>query len=184
MPMLAVNRHLPGLTAALVRVPHRALIEADFHGLRLSGGTLYGYGAGGRLMATEDRLRWQTVAAVELLDFAVAPTESSLLVGTTADGVAVSSDGGRSFQPRAGAPALMAYAWPGPQALYGADRGGVVYLSADSGRTWRPLGRVDGPVEALTATVDGRVYAATDTGVWRSTDRGTTFTLLYRTGAT
>ncbi|HEV2087666.1 MAG TPA: hypothetical protein VGR21_05090, partial [Cryptosporangiaceae bacterium] len=95
-------------------------------------------------------------------------------------GLARSTDGGRTFTRVADTPGLLVLAWPTADALFGIGTNGVVHHSPDSGRTWQTRGRVDGQPEAVTAPDANRLYVATPTGIYASTDGGNTFTLRYR----
>jgi hypothetical protein len=56
--------------------PLSLLGEADFHDLQIAHGRVYGYDATGqRFMTTADRTRWQVRSTVELVGFAVSPTD-------------------------------------------------------------------------------------------------------------
>jgi hypothetical protein len=56
--------------------PKSLLGEADFHDLQVAHGRVYGYDATGqRFMTTTDRTRWHVRSTVELVGFAVSPTD-------------------------------------------------------------------------------------------------------------
>jgi hypothetical protein len=150
---------------------------ADFHALKYTHDTVYGYDSTrGTLRVSTDRTTWDSRARIAALDFAISPKDPDVVLATTEDGVAASSDGGRTFGTGSGK--VMAYlSWPAADALYGIDLSGGLHLSADGGATWRRTGTVPGgQPEALTAYGDGRVLAATQNGVHESTDGGRTFT--------
>ncbi len=113
----------------------------------------------------------------EGLDLAVGPTGDERLLATTAEGIAASTDGGRTFGKAAGA--VQAYvSWPKEKVLFGIDPSGKLSRSAD-GRTWTALTTVPGGApQALTAVDDRHILAATRTRLYESRDGGTTFTLL------
>lgn len=75
----------------------------------------------------------------------------------TPDGVARSTDGGRSFTAMAAAPPLALISG-NSRGLWGVDAAGYAWSSAD-GAEWNKGGRV-GAVQALTSGPDGTGYAA------------------------
>lgn len=64
--------------------------------------------------------------------------------------------------------------------LYAATQGGGVFKSSDAGLTWTITGLASGYAwKVAVSPIDGsRVYAATDTGLWRTNDAGSTWTHL------
>jgi photosystem II stability/assembly factor-like uncharacterized protein len=118
-------------------------------------------------------------SAVDLLGFAVSPTDPDLLVAMTPRGLARSSNGGRRWQPIPG-PDLLALDWAAPLSLWGIDRQGRVWLSADAGRTWGQRGRLPGPPEALLATGDVLYAAVHEQGILSSSDGARTWRWVYR----
>ncbi|WP_329341360.1 exo-alpha-sialidase [Streptomyces sp. NBC_01352] len=150
--------------------------EADFHALDSAGGTVYGYEAG-RVRVSGDLRSWDDRAPLDALDLAVSPAGDRLLA-TTADGVAVSTDGGRTFGKGTGR--VQAFlSWPLEKSLFGIDPSGKLSSSADGGRTWKRLTTVPGgQPQALTAVNAEHVLAATQDGVYESRDGGMTFTAL------
>ncbi len=162
--------------------------EADFHALAASQGTTYGWDAGtGRLLASTDGLRWETRSTLKLLSFAVDPARVERLVAAGADGVLASTDGGRTWLPVVGAPALVSVSWAPGGTLWGADRTGRAHQSPDAGATWQAQGGVDGQPEALLASDDILVVAAADsddrTSIHQSVDAGRTWQLRYQNPA-
>ena len=162
--------------------------EVDFHALAASRGTTYGWDAGtGRLLASTDDLRWETRSTLKLLGFAVDPDRVERLVAAGAEGVLASTDGGRSWQPVAGAPALVAVSWAPGGTLWGVDRTGRSHQSPDAGATWQARGGVDGQPQALLATDDVLVVAAAGsddrTSIHQSVDAGRTWQLRYQNPA-
>ena len=57
----------------------------------------------------------------------------------------------------------------------GLDRPNGVFRSVDSGVTWELVLILKAPVQALTTTVGGQVFAATPEGVYASSDKGLTW---------
>jgi photosystem II stability/assembly factor-like uncharacterized protein len=132
-------------------------------------------------MVTRDRRRWQVRSTVELVGFAVSPTDPELVVATTGGVLLRSTDGGRHWQQLQG-PALLVLDWADQAGLWGISPDGQVWHSPDAARTWQRPGRVGGQPEALLAD-QGRLYAAVmELGIVSSTDGGRTWQLRYREG--
>jgi len=162
--------------------PLSLLGEADFHALQVAHGLVYGYDATGRrFMVSADRMRWQVRSTVELVGFAVSPTDPELVVATTGRTLLRSTDGGRTWQPLRG-PGLLVVDWADQAGLWGIAADGQVWHSRDAARTWQRPGRVGGQPEALLAD-QGRLYAAVvELGIVSSADGGRTWQLRYREG--
>jgi hypothetical protein len=156
---------------------------ADFHALEFRHGQVYGYESStGQLMVSSDRISWDRRATVPIADFVVSPASADVLLATTRQGLTRSGDGGRTFAAVRGAPLLTVLAWPTEQVVYGVAADGTLQASSDGGIAWRPRGKLDGRPQAMTAADDARVYVATETGIYASTDGGRTFTPRYRDG--
>ncbi|GAA3824521.1 F510_1955 family glycosylhydrolase [Streptomyces phyllanthi] len=150
--------------------------DADFHSLDSAKGMVYGY-EGGRIRISSDLKSWDDRASLEALDVTVSPSGAKLLA-TTAEGVATSTDGGRSFG-KGTEPVQAFLSWPVEESLFGIDTSGKLSSSADGGKTWKELTTVPGgQPQALTAVNADRILAATMTGVYESRDGGKTFTEL------
>ncbi|MFE6285939.1 F510_1955 family glycosylhydrolase [Streptomyces sp. NPDC057877] len=148
----------------------------DFHSLEYAHQTVYGYDSTtGVLRVSTDLRTWNNRARLAALDITVSPREPDRVLATTENGVATSTDGGRTFGPGDGQ--LLAYlSWPTADALYGVDPSGGVHRSEDAGGTWRQTGTVPGGrPQALTAVSPDRLLAATADGVYESLDGGRTF---------
>lgn len=152
--------------------------EADFHALEARHGLVYGYNAG-FLMVSADGETWETRGSVPLADFAVSPSDPDTLLATTEQGLARSTDGGRSFSPVPAAPLLLLVSWTDDSLLVGIAPDGATYVSDDDGQSWQQRASVEGQPEALTA-VGRQVYVALAGGtVLRSTDAGANYTTMY-----
>ncbi|WP_328840574.1 F510_1955 family glycosylhydrolase [Streptomyces europaeiscabiei] len=150
--------------------------EADFHSLESVKGTVYGY-EGGRIRVSSDLQSWDDRAALEALDLAVSPAGHKLLA-TTAEGLATSTDGGRTFGKGAG-PVQAFVSWPAEKSLFGISTSGKLSSSTDGGKSWKELTTVPGGrPQALTAVNADHILAATMTGVYESRDGGKTFSEL------
>lgn len=152
-----------------------SLGEADFHILQANGDRVLGVGAeemdiqissdGGRTFEA------RTPPALPV-DVVADPRDPARLAMSTEQGIFTSSDAGGSWRQREAGPAAQ-LAWAAPDALYRADPGGLVKVSADGGKTWKDRGRVELTVNELAVDDDGALYASVPGGeVMRSTDGG------------
>jgi len=151
--------------------------EADFHALEAQHGLVYGYNAG-QLMVSTDMRTWDTRASITMADLAVSPQDPQTVLATTQQGLARSTDGGRSFYVIGGAPLLALVTWPDTGPLMGVDPDGGVHVSEDGGTSWQQRGSTGGAPEALT--VSGQtVYVAVEGRIVESGDGGRTFRKRY-----
>jgi photosystem II stability/assembly factor-like uncharacterized protein len=98
----------------------------------------------------------------------------------TKQGTFTSNDEGRSWRPR-DAIATEQLVWGKPDALYRADPGGLVKVSADGGSTWKDAGNVGITVNELAVDADGTLYASIPGGeVKRSTDGGASWSRFVK----
>jgi hypothetical protein len=158
--------------------------EVDFHALAFVHDQVYGWDStSGRFMVSADQREWITRSTIQLFGFAVDPSDGERIVAATPQGVQISSDGGRTWQPATGAPELLLLAWDADSGLWGVDPGGGVHHTTDLDAAWQQAGSLPGPPQALLAQGD-TLYAAADedelTGIYRSTDGGATWELRYR----
>jgi hypothetical protein len=131
-----------------------------------------------QLMVSADRKTWDRRAQLSLVDFAVDPADPGTLLATTEQGLARSSDGGRTFTLVPNAPTLLLIDWPSDSTVVAITPDGTVQLSTDGAATWRPGGSVPGTPEALATRGTSEVYVATDSGIQRSADGGGSFTAV------
>jgi photosystem II stability/assembly factor-like uncharacterized protein len=153
--------------------------QVDFHALDTSSGAVYGYDATNAVLrvSTDGGRSWETRGELPALDIAVDPTDTSAVLATVQGGVAASRDGGRTFAAPNG-PQLAFLSWAPEGTVYGIALDGALFTSIDRGSMWQHVGVVPGGrPQALTATPDA-LLAATAGGVYRSTDRGRTFTTI------
>lgn len=164
--------------------PRSLLGEADFHALASRDGRVFGWNASSaELMVTADLLTWELLSSIEITSFAINPGDDRRLVAATGDGVTASADGGRTWQPVAGAPALVTVAWSNT-GVWGVASSGSVHRSED-GLAWTERAPLQGEPQALAVDGDDLYVALTEDGrtvVRRSMDQGSSWDVLYRSG--
>ncbi|KUI37517.1 F510_1955 family glycosylhydrolase [Mycobacterium sp. GA-2829] len=154
--------------------------EVDFHSLDYRHGLVYGLDSGSQtVMVSPDKRAWDRRAAISAVDIAVSPTNSNEILATTSAGLTRSLDQGMTFTPVAAQPQLILLSWPDDGPLIGIDPIGAVYSSGDSGATWQAGRALGERPQAVLARSGGVVFVATETGIQRSTDNGTTFETFY-----
>ena len=162
--------------------------KTDFHDLDavpLDDGTLrvYGYDAGaGNISISDDSgLTWTAGANLALRDLSADPSQAERLYATTAEGVMLSTDVGRTFSAMPGAPVLLLLDTVDANAgggLVGLDPSGAVWRL--DGETWTQTGTTGRAPEAF-AVVGGSspwILVADVTGIAASDDFGKTWTAL------
>ena len=159
--------------------------EVDFHALAAAGDRVYGWDASsGRFMVSTDREDWDTLATMEIFAFAVDPADTEHIVATTPNGLAESTDAGRTWTSMDG-PGLATVSWSGAEGLWGAEPDGAVWRF--DGTAWTSAGRLPGAPQAFLAA-EGALYAAVHdadgvTAIVQSNDDGRTWDLRYRDAA-
>ena len=153
--------------------------EADFHVLEHSGNSIYGFdGAQGRLMVSRDGGReWdERKPPAGVFGLAIDATNASRVVVSTENGIFISPNEGRRWQPlRDDTAGLLA--WPTADRLYLVDAQGQVLLSSDAGANWQTQGSIGGQPAAFIAHKNELYAALGDGTVKRSTDRGASWTV-------
>ncbi|MTD47542.1 exo-alpha-sialidase [Conexibacter sp. W3-3-2] len=88
--------------------------RADLHAIEVAGKVVYAFDAlSGKLLSSADAGRtWKRATVPPVLDLAIDPQNSRRVVASTEQGLIVSRDGGRSFEPLAEFP-LSVLAWTG-----------------------------------------------------------------------
>ncbi|UUN29670.1 F510_1955 family glycosylhydrolase [Streptomyces sp. FIT100] len=159
--------------------------EVDFHALDYAHGTIYGYDSTNALLrVSKDGTDWDDRARLQALDIAVSPDDPDTVLATTPDGIAKSTDGGKTFATGEQPTAMAFLSWGTTGALYGIDDDGALSRSSDGGATWQQAGTVPGgQAQALTALDDRHILTATQSGVYESTDGGKTFTKRFKVEA-
>jgi hypothetical protein len=153
--------------------------EADFHALDVSGDRTYGYDAtSGRIMTTTDRTNWTTVASGAVVDLAADPTNPDRILASAPDGTLTFHLLGSSEATLLDdAPRVVLVEWPTAELLVGVTANGQVHRSTNAGASWTPAADLPGSPEAFDAT-EREWHAATDRGIYRSEDAGSTWTLV------
>ena len=165
-----------------------APIAADLPNLDIHGFTrdpadparMWAYLATGGLWESANGGRhWEQVHTESVVyPLAVSDGSATILLAVDATGLAVSTDGGRTFSTRGQPPAYPVTslaATPNGQTIYAGAPDGL-FRSDDGGRTWLSTGYV-GSAFAVATSPDGRVVAVVsrETEVFRSSDRGATW---------
>ena len=175
--------------------------RADFHALTLSGAdgdTLYGWNVGsnpGLYRVSLQNGTWSPVEARglgEVYALSAHPTERDTVVAGTRSGLLVSRDGGRSWEPLAGAlqgvqVTAVAFGSESPPMLYAyAVHEELGLVKSPDGATWIPTGVFLGRADAVSHIVvhrTGTVYLATfRSHISRSTDGGRSWAPLFQQG--
>ena len=151
--------------------------QVDFHRLASSGQVILGLSAtdGALLVSNDSGKNWEALPNPNLFDLALDPSNPSNVVGTTETGPILSTDGGRTFAPIAGAPLLALLSWDTAR-LVGVTPDGLIYESLDQGTTWSQIASVTGQLRAIAARGEEiAVLAGTD--LYYSSDAGRNFTI-------
>ncbi len=163
--------------------------ETDFHDLdavTLPDGALriYGYDATGGMIqvSDDDGATWTARASIQLRDLAADRANPDRLYATTADGLLVSNDTGRSFEPVSAAPALFLIAAGDAESgnMVGIDTQGAIWSTSIEAGTWSMTGQTEGTPEALGYVVGSTpwILIADARGIVASDDLGATGTVL------
>ena len=150
--------------------------EADFHALEYRHGRVYGLNAmTGQLLMSSDRKTWQELSSNPIADFAVSPDDAEVLLATTEDGLAQSTDGGANFQVLSSAPVMVFIGWSEDGTVAGVTPEGTVFTAEKPDGEWTERGDLGGAPEALAVESRDQIYAAANGTVLLSTDEGETF---------
>lgn len=142
--------------------------EKDFHVLAATPeGTLYGIATDSiELLRSDDRGETWTPVGDGILAFSLVADVSNRLLASTPDGVQVSSDGGQTFAPLDGAPALyLLAASPNGQNLVGVGAGDQIWTSTASSSDWTQAASTHGSAQAITITDDAEILVFDDSGL-------------------
>ena len=147
-----------------------------------SPATIFAGGPDAVYRTIDDGLSWSRFPTDDVVGaLAIDPLDSRKIYACTqAARLYRSSDGGATWSPpvdSGGSPYCYDVAING-SSLWMPTVGGGVRRSTDGGMTWASTG-IAAPSYALAIDATGtRVYAATNMGTFRSTDAGTTFSLM------
>lgn len=151
--------------------------RADFHALEYRHGRVYGFNSmSGQLLTSKDLRSWQELTRLPIADFTVSPNDPDIMLATTENGLARSTNGGRNFEQVPSAPSMVFLNWSDDGSLAGVTPDGTVYVaSGDTSARWSKRGRLNGPPEALTVHNAKSIYAAANGTVLVSNDGGSSF---------
>lgn len=159
-------------------------------------GTVYAATTEGFWMTTNGGKAWSmtTQKNLEINSIAVHPDEPDrVFIATNNHGVQVSYDGGRTFSPtnRSFSSRFTYAVLPDSErenrlyaaTLNTATSGGFFFISDDRGQSWTPAKGLDlnrtSPFAILQDKADAnKMYLGTNTGVFQSSDRGLTWSLI------
>jgi photosystem II stability/assembly factor-like uncharacterized protein len=149
--------------------------EADFHALEYRHDRVYGHDSQSeRILVSTDKRTWDERGVIRAIDLSVSPRNPDEMLATTKEGLQRSLNGGATFDAVPGAPPLAYVSWPYAGTLIGVGPQGTIYSSDDKGDTWRSLHALNQAPQALLAADNGRVFIATDTTIYESSDNATT----------
>ena len=156
--------------------------RADFHALTSArvDTTVQLYGidaASGTLLRSQDSGNtWSTGATLEATDLVAYPGKRDTIYAATRTGIAISTDGGRTFTTDTNAPILNQLAIAADGTLYGIGPDGYVWEKRND---WKRGEVLPGTPQAMT--VNGkRVILATDRGIFTTEDLGVVWTPLWQ----
>ncbi len=145
---------------------------SDLHSIDTAGDTIHAYGADGQILSSQDGGRsWETIARGQFIDIAANPSAPDQLLATTETANLVSVTAGKEPTQIAGAPPLVLIDRTSSDEIVGVDPVGAVFISADDGDSWRETTSLDSRPEAFSVR-SGTWFAATEDGLFRSSDKG------------
>ena len=155
--------------------------EADFHALESNSSRIWGADSvGARLLTSTDGREWDLLADGQFIDVAADPSDPERTLATDATGQLRSFTATGVEDGVPDAPVLTYFDWPTDDVLAGLAPDGTTLLSRDQGTTWQTRGTVPGNPSAFEADADGGAwYAASDAGLFTSTDDGASWTPLF-----
>ncbi|MGW0552233.1 hypothetical protein [Streptomyces altiplanensis] len=162
--------------------------EADFHSLQQAGPILYGLDSQTSQVwaSTDADATWERRAKIPAGDLAAHAGTPQEVWATSRDGLLHSTDGGATFQPVPGAPALAAVKQPAPGRLLALTADGKI-LTGGNGASWNERGRFPGGVQGAVLTAAGPDHllaADSNDAVHESKNGGRTWTTVHQGGHT
>lgn len=158
-----------------------SLDDKDIMGWATTGSMLLAGGHEGLYASTDDSDEFDKVADVPVSDVhALGASGNVVYLASPESGVLVSTDAGRSFQPRSQAGrAFMGNIWVDPTnpdtAIAPSMQDGAV-KTTDGGTTWSPLGSAVGSMAVAVDQTGAHLLALSMNGAEMSMDGGATWT--------
>lgn len=142
--------------------------EKDFHALAAgSDGTVYGLATDAiDVLASKDGGDSWAPTGGQLMAVGLVVTSGGNVVAATPDGLRVSTDGARSFEPWPGAPMLYALSVsPNGELIAGVDADEKIWVHVSGASAWKEVGVVHGTAQATAITDTGSILVADDSGL-------------------
>ena len=155
--------------------PVALLGEADLHALDVRGDVVAGQPVEEQkvLVSTDGGRRFEERTPPSApIDLDLDPERPERIAITTADGLFVSEDGGRSWRQRDVLTTETHLAWSETGPLYRVDAAGIVMTSEDGGESWKETGDAGGGPSTVTVDAKGRLYVALPGAVIKRSDDG------------
>jgi hypothetical protein len=151
---------------------------ADFHAIDTAGNATYAYGSAGEILASDDGgTTWRTIVRGQFIDIAANPTAPDQLLATTETGTLTEITDGAQPAAVEGAPQMVFVDRTLDGEIVGVGPTGSVYLGTSDGRSWTAKTSLNSRPEALSVRSE-TWFAATDDGLFQSTDDGATWERL------
>lgn len=153
---------------------------ADFHALDVGGGgRTWGVDSARQLLlSSNDGLVWGTVTRGQFIDVAADPAGEDIALATTGTGELRSYDPAGKSAGLPDTPPLTFIDWSERDLLVGLHPDGTVLVSTTTASSWETAGQVPGRPSALEVS-DDAWYAASDQGLYLSTDDGKSWQALF-----
>jgi hypothetical protein len=149
--------------------------------LAISGANIFAGTGSGVFLSTNNGASWTSASSGVPANyiFSLAVSGSNIFAGTVSGGVYVSTNNGTTWTAaNSGLPSrdILSLAASGSNIFAGA-RGGGVFVSTDNGASWVGTS-VTGLSVAAFAIIGSSIFAGAETGVYLSTNSGTTWTAV------
>lgn len=157
---------------------------ADFHAIDVgpTGRTWAADSVRGLLLTSTNTVDWQKVGSGQFIDVAADPAGADTALITTGAGELRSVDAAGESASVPDSPALTFLDWMRDGSIVGLDPEGQVMVSTADLSTWEAVGQVPGQPTALDLAAEAW-YAASTSGLYASTDSGTSWEPLFTYGS-